>query len=115
GGLALALQCTLNPGDEVILFDPYFVMYPHFITLAGGKSVFIDTYPDFRIDLVKVRNAITPKTKAIIVNTPGNPTGVVHDRETLRDLALLARERRVLLMSDEVYRAFCYDAPFSSP
>ena len=115
GGLVLALGCSLNPGDEVIVFDPYFVMYPHFITMAGGKSVLIDTYPDFRINLHKVRAALTHKTKAIIVNSPANPTGVVHDRETLRDLAHLAREHKVLLLSDEVYRAFCYDAPFDSP
>jgi aspartate aminotransferase/aminotransferase len=113
--LVLALQCTLNPGDEVVLFDPYFVMYPHFITMAGGKSVVVDTYPDFRINLAKVRAAITPRTKAVIVNSPGNPTGVVHDKDTLRELALLARERKILLLSDEVYRAFCYDTPFASP
>jgi aspartate/methionine/tyrosine aminotransferase len=115
GGLVLALGCTLNPGDEVIIFDPYFVMYPHFITMAGGKSVVVDTYPDFQIDLAKVKAAITPRTKAIIANSPANPTGVVHSRETLRDLANLARERNILLMSDEVYRAFCYDEPFGSP
>jgi aspartate aminotransferase/aminotransferase len=115
GGLVLALGCTLNPGDEVIIFDPYFVMYPHFITMAGGKSVIVETYPDFQIDLVKVIAAITPRTKAIIVNSPANPTGILHPRETLRDLAVLARERNILLMSDEVYRAFCYDGAFSSP
>jgi aspartate aminotransferase/aminotransferase len=115
GGLVLALNCTINPGDEVIIFDPYFVMYPHFITLAGGVTVVVDTYPDFRIDVNKVKAAITPRTKAIIANSPANPTGVVHGRETLRDLAHLARERGVLLLSDEVYQAFCYDEPFASP
>ena len=115
GGLVLALLSVINPGDEVIFFDPYFVMYPHFIHVAGGQSVAIDTYPDFRIDISKVAAAITPRTKAIIVNSPGNPTGVVHPKETLRDLARLAQERKVLLISDEVYRAFCYDAPFASP
>src|SRR5205809_3016650 len=77
GGLVLALCCTVNPGDEVILFDPYFVMYPHLVTLAGGKSVILDTYPVFRIDVNKVRAAITPRTKVILVNSPANPTGVV--------------------------------------
>lgn len=115
GGLVLALTATLNPGDEVILFDPYFVMYPHFITMAGGKAVLIDTYPDFRIELHKVRAALTSRTKAIIVNSPGNPTGVVHDGDTLRELALLAREHKILLLSDEVYRAFSYGGPFVSP
>ncbi len=115
GGLMLALCCTVNPGDEVIVFDPYFVMYPHLVTLAGGTTVFIDTYPDFSIDVDRVRAALTPRTKAILVNSPANPTGRVHPREVLRDLAKLAAERGVLLMSDEVYRVFCYDQPFVSP
>lgn len=115
GGLVLALLCTINPGDEVLIFDPYFVMYPHFISMAGGVPVMVDTYPDFRIDLDRVAAALTPRTKAIIVNSPGNPTGVVYDRATLRDLASLARARNVLLLSDEVYRAFSYDGPFNSP
>jgi aspartate/methionine/tyrosine aminotransferase len=115
GGLLLALCCTVNPGDEVIVFDPYFVMYPHLITLAGGKTVFIDTYPDFSIDVDRVRAALTPRTKAILVNSPANPTGRLYSREVLRDLAILARERGVLLLSDEVYRVFCYDGPFVSP
>jgi aspartate aminotransferase/aminotransferase len=115
GGLMLALCCTVNPGDEVIVFDPYFVMYPHLVTLAGGTTVLVDTYPDFSIDEDRVRAALTPRTKAILVNSPANPTGRVHPREVLRDLAKLAAERGVLLMSDEVYRVFCYDQPFSSP
>jgi aspartate aminotransferase/aminotransferase len=115
GGLVLALLCTIDPGDEVIIFDPYFVMYPHFITMAGGTPVVVDTYPDFRIDLDRVRMALTPRTKAIIVNSPANPTGAVYSQETLRGLALLAKERQVLLLSDEVYHAFCYDGPFASP
>lgn len=115
GGLMLALMGALNPGDEVIVFDPYFVGYPHFITLAGGQTVLIDTYPDFGIDVNKVRDALTPRTKIILVNSPGNPTGKVLDRETLRDLALLARERKLMLLSDELYRSFCYDQPFASP
>jgi aspartate/methionine/tyrosine aminotransferase len=115
GGLTLALCCTVNPGDEVIVFDPYFVMYPHLVTLAGGTAVFIDTYPDFAIDVDRVRAALTPRTKAILVNSPANPTGRVHPRDVLRDLAALAAQRGVLLMSDEVYRVFCYDQPFVSP
>jgi aspartate aminotransferase/aminotransferase len=115
GGLVLALCCTVNPGDEVIVFDPYFVMYPSLVGLAGGTTVLVDTYPDFRIDPNKVRVALTPRTKAILVNSPANPTGVLHPRECLRDLARLAQEHGVLLLSDEVYRVFCYDAPFASP
>src|SRR5947209_974312 len=84
GGLVLALACTLNPGDEVIFFDPYFVMYPNAIALFGGVPVTIDTYPDFRIDVDRVRAALTPRTKVLIVNNPANPTGAVHPPETLR-------------------------------
>lgn len=115
GGLLLAISATVNPGDEVIIFDPYFVMYNHLVTLAGGVSVLVDTYPDFRIDPEKVEAAITPRTKCIIVNSPGNPTGVVAGDEELRTLAEICRRRGVLLISDEVYRAFCFDSPFVSP
>jgi aspartate/methionine/tyrosine aminotransferase len=115
GGLVLALCCTVNPGDEVIVFDPYFVMYPHLVTLAGGRTVYVDTAPDFTLDLDRVRAALTPRTKVILANSPANPTGRVLPREQLRELANLARERGVLLVSDEVYSAFCYDGPFHSP
>ncbi len=115
GGLVLALLCTVNPGDEVIVFDPYFVMYPHLIHLAGGTPKYVSTYPDFQIDVGRVRAAVTPRTKAILVNSPANPTGAVATREHLRDLAALAREKNVLLISDEIYRTFCYDEAFASP
>ncbi len=115
GGLSLALLCTINPSDEVVIFDPYFVMYPNFVHLAGGTPVLVDTYPDFQIHVDRVRAALTPMTRAIIVNSPANPTGAVYGRDVLRDLALLARERDILLISDEVYRIFCFDEPFCSP
>jgi aspartate aminotransferase/aminotransferase len=115
GALLLALCSVVNPGDEVVIFDPYFVLYRHQTTLAGGMSVLIDTYPDFRIKPEAVAAAITPRTKCVIINTPGNPTGIVATAEEMRALALLCKERNVLLISDEVYRSFCYDAPFASP
>jgi aspartate aminotransferase/aminotransferase len=114
GAIMLALCATVNPGDEVILFDPYFVAYPHLVTLAGGTSVVIDTYPTFRIDVDRVRAAITPRTKAILFSSPSNPTGVTTDADTLRDLANLARERGVLLIADEIYRSFWYEGRFRS-
>ena len=85
--MLLCLCCSVNPGDEVILFDPYFVMYRHLVTLAGGTSVIIDTYPDFRIDAKRVAAAMTSKTKAVLVNTPANPTGVVASAGELKALA----------------------------
>src|SRR6476661_5862353 len=77
GGLSLIMWSLINPGDEVVMFDPYFVMYPALTKLVGGVPVIIDTHPDFRIDLNKVAAAITPKTKLILLNSPANPTGVV--------------------------------------
>ncbi len=115
GGLVLALSCTVNPGDEVIVFDPYFVMYPHLVTLAAGVTVTVDTYPDFGLDVDRVRAMLTPRTKAILLNSPANPTGRVYPRERVRDLAKLAHDRNILLISDEIYRVFCYDGPFTSP
>lgn len=115
GALVLALCCVVDPGDEVIIFDPYFVMYPHLVSLAGGKSVFIDTYPDFEIDIVKVEKAITKKTKVILFNNPANPTGKTYSLNTVKELAALASKHGVLLISDEIYSAFHYDGLLQTP
>ncbi|GIX05336.1 MAG: aminotransferase [Planctomycetaceae bacterium] len=115
GGLMLALAVLVDPGDEVICFDPWFVMYKHLVTLAGGKVVLIDTYPDFRLDLDKVRQALTPRTKAVIVNSPCNPTGYVATADELRELAAWCQQHDIALISDEIYRVFCYDHVFESP
>jgi len=115
GGLLLGLCSVIDPGDEVIIFDPYFVMYQNQVTLAGGTSVLVDTAPDFRLRADRVAAAITHRTKCVIVNSPANPTGVVATAEEMRELAELCRRRDILLISDEVYRAFCYDRPFASP
>jgi aspartate aminotransferase/aminotransferase len=108
GGLLLALLATINPGDEVITADPYFVAYPNVVAVAGGKLVTVDTYPDFRLDLNRLAAAITPRTKAVMLSTPSNPTGAVIDASTQKELAELCRARNVLLVSDEIYRAFQY-------
>jgi aspartate/methionine/tyrosine aminotransferase len=77
--------------------------------------VLIDTYPDFRIDVNCVADAITPRTKLILFNSPANPTGVTASEAEIRGLAELAKERNVALVSDEIYRLFQYDEPFISP
>jgi aspartate/methionine/tyrosine aminotransferase len=115
GGLVLALLALVNPGDEVIVFDPYFVMYKSLVGLAGGTCIVVDTYPDFRIDLGKVADAITRRTKVILFNSPGNPTGVTASDAEIRGLAQLAAERNIALVSDEIYSHFSYDEPFVSP
>ncbi len=116
GALMLSLMTLVDPGDEVIVYDPYFVMYKHLTTAAGGKCVLIDTYPDFRIDVDRVRDAITDRTKVILFNSPSNPTGRVASESEIRDLADLAVEKDVALISDEIYRSFVYDSDeFVSP
>ncbi|MCA9171149.1 MAG: aminotransferase class I/II-fold pyridoxal phosphate-dependent enzyme [Planctomycetales bacterium] len=115
GGLVLAIWSLVNPGDEVIVFDPYFVMYEPLVKLVGGVPVLVDTCPSFRIDLAAVRAAITPRTKMILFNSPANPTGVVATEAEVRGLAKLAEEHELVLVSDEIYSSFCYDEPFVSP
>lgn len=115
GGLVLAMLALVNPGDEVLIFDPYFVMYSSLTQLVGGVPVLIDTYPDFRIDLTKVEAAITPRTKLILLNSPANPTGVVPSDEEVRGLAELAAKHNIVLISDELYRLYSYDHPLTSP
>jgi aspartate/methionine/tyrosine aminotransferase len=115
GGLNLAILSLVNPDDEVIIFDPYFVMYEPLVQLVGGRPVLIDTYPHFRIDLNRVRDAITPRTKMILFNSPANPTGVANEAAEVEGLASLAAEKGIVLVSDEIYSLFCYDQPFLSP
>lgn len=115
GGLALSMLAMVNPGDEVIFLDPYFVMYPALVRMCGGVPVPINSYPDFRLDVEKIEAAITPKTKMILVNSPGNPTGVNATEDELRAVANLAAERNIALVSDEIYRHFFYDGDFVSP
>jgi aspartate aminotransferase/aminotransferase len=109
GGLLLSLMVTLNPGDEVIIPDPYFVLYEYQIMLLGGKPVFIDTYPDFKIKEDVLRKAITDKTKIILINSPNNPTGGVCSKEELDTVARVAREKNLLVFSDDIYDRFVYD------
>jgi aspartate aminotransferase/aminotransferase len=115
GGLTLALLALINPGDEVIVFDPYFVMYDALVTLVGGVVRAIPTYPTFQPDVERVADAINERTKLIIVNSPGNPTGVCYAERTMAQIAQLARERGVCLISDEIYHDFSYDQPHVRP
>ncbi len=109
GALVLAFLALLDAGDEVIIPDPYFVMYPHLATMVGAKAVKCDTYPDFRMTAERIEPLITKKTKAVLFNSPGNPSGVVATAEECRKVAELCRERGVLLISDEIYDAFTFD------
>src|SRR5919206_794756 len=110
GGLLLAILATIDPGDEAIFLDPYFVMYKHLLTMAGGKAAIVDSYPDFRFHAERVRRAITPRTKLLILNSPSNPTGVVMSEEEVRAAVAIAKKHDLLIVSDEIYEPFLYDA-----
>ncbi|HSZ54528.1 MAG TPA: aminotransferase class I/II-fold pyridoxal phosphate-dependent enzyme [Tepidisphaeraceae bacterium] len=109
GALFLAILGTVDPDDEAIFLDPYFVMYKHLLTLAGGKPIAVDSYPDFRFHPDRVERAITPRTKLLILNSPANPTGVVMSEAEVQAAVEIARKHDLLIVSDEIYEPFLYD------
>lgn len=116
GGLNVIFKVLLDQGDEVLTFAPYFGEYDAYVTNAGGKLIAIEpNIPSFLPDPQKLEEAITKKTKAIIINNPNNPTGVVYNKEILREVAeILAEKERELgtsiyLISDEPYRELVFD------
>lgn len=114
GGLLLACMALIDPGDEVLISDPYFVMYKHLVNLMGGKPVFYDLYPDFKIKREALEKKITDRTKLIIINSPNNPTGIVHTREEIRIVAELAEENDIFIISDEIYDSYVYNNDYTS-
>ncbi|MFB8529471.1 pyridoxal phosphate-dependent aminotransferase [Enterococcus casseliflavus] len=113
-GMYLALAAIIDPGDEVIIHEPYFSPYKQQVELVGGVPVFIPTFEKdgFQIDLEVLKAAITEKTRAIIINSPNNPTGAVFSPETFEKIAAVAIDHDLLILSDEVYEAFCFDDTF---
>ncbi len=105
-----ALTTILQPGDEVIVFEPAYDSYIPNIEINGAKAVTINlVYPDYHIDWVAVQNAITSKTKAIIVNSPHNPTGSVISEEDIRQLRKIVDGTNIFIISDEVYEHLIFD------
>jgi methionine aminotransferase len=103
-GLYASLTAFVEPGDEVILFEPCYDSYVPVIRLSGGVPVFVSLrYPDYRVDWDEVKRAISPKTKVILVNTPHNPTGRMWTADDMRQLATLVDGTDILLIGDEVY------------
>lgn len=113
-GMYLALAAIIDPGDEVIIHEPYFSPYKQQVELVGGVPVFIPTFEKdgFQIDVEVLKAAITEKTRAIIINSPNNPTGAVFSPETFEKIAAVAIDHDLLILSDEVYEAFCFDDTF---
>ena len=113
-GMSQALLALLNPGDEVLVFGPYFADYNNQIYLAGSKMVEVVTKEEnhYAPEEAAIRAAITPRTRAMIVNTPCNPTGAAYSMETLTMLAKLATEYDLLILADEIYTRYLYDGAF---
>lgn len=116
GGLNVILKTLLNPGDEVLTFAPYFTEYGNYVANYDGTLVVVSPNTmDFQPNLREFAEKITPKTKAVIVNNPNNPTGVVYSAETCREMSRILREKQhefgtdIYLISDEPYRELAYD------
>ncbi|MGC8608418.1 MAG: pyridoxal phosphate-dependent aminotransferase [Thermoplasmata archaeon] len=111
----LGAMSLLNPGDEVIIPEPYYVSYPDIVRLAGGKPVFVKTNDDYSFDFDEMRKVISPKTKAFIFSNPTNPTGRVYSEKELRSLSDMIIENNMYLFSDEIYEDLIYDGSLFSP
>jgi len=116
GGLNVVLKTLINPGDEVIVISPFFVEYGNYVSNFDGELVIIPASRfDFQPDAQTLRKAISPKTKAIILNSPNNPTGVVYTEETIKQISAVLEEKSqengspIYIISDEPYRELAYD------
>lgn len=108
--LANVFAAALNPGDEVIIPVPYWVSYPELVKLQGGVPIFVETEENngFKYTIEKLEKAITKNTKMILINSPNNPTGTVYSKKELEDIANFAKEKDILILSDEIYEKLIY-------
>ena len=113
--LSIALSAILNPGDEVIIPTPAFGLYEALVRLRGAVPVFLPTeHSRFQIVPEELAAAITPRTKAIVLTSPNNPTGCVYTRETLEGIHRILRDKPIFVLCDDVYRALCYTEDYHS-
>ena len=116
GGLFLSFASILDPGDEIVIPEPYFVLYEQLLNFLDIKIKFLETYnDDFQINPEKLEKLITKKTKAILLNSPNNPTGAVYDKSSLEKVIKIARKNNLFIISDEIYEKFDYQKKFFSP
>jgi len=109
-GLDLTMRAILNPGDEVIIPEPCYVSYPACVTLAGGTPIMVCTYEenDFEVSARDIEALVTPRTRAILIGYPSNPTGAVLSRKQLEEIAEVAQRHDLLVVSDEIYAKLVY-------
>ncbi len=121
GALNVLFKTILNKGEEVITILPYFPEYRFYIKNHGGKQVFVDSAEDFSLDIKAIEKKITGKTRAILLNSPNNPSGVMYSKQNLEELSIILSEkerkleRDIYLISDEPYREMVYSGEFTSP
>ncbi|MCK5941544.1 MAG: pyridoxal phosphate-dependent aminotransferase [Planctomycetes bacterium] len=120
GGLMLAFLSLLDPGDEILLPDPYFVMYKHLATICGATVKFYDTYPKadgerFGLDVAELESLVGERTKIVFVNSPSNPTGGMLTRAEIEGVCRVAERVGAWVVSDEIYDLFCYGDDYASP
>lgn len=110
----LVLEAILDDGDEVIIPSPYFTPYPQQVELTRGKPVFLETCEEdnFQLDIDRLEKIITNRTKAIIINTPNNPTGACLTRDNLENIATIAKKYDLIIIADDIYTIFNYEEPF---
>ena len=113
-GMWLVLEALLNEGDEVIIPEPYFTPYPSQVKMCGGKAVFLPTYEEneFQIDIEDLKKVVGPNTKALIVNTPNNPTGACLSLDKMLEIGRLAKKEDFLIIADDIYTSFSYEEDF---
>ncbi len=114
GCLNLALTTLVNPGDDILIPDPYFVIYDQMVAMLGGRRIYIDTYPNFSLTGNHISDYVTAASKLLFVNSPSNPSGVVYSPSELKSIAEEASRNNLIVLSDEIYRDFSYDAPAES-
>ena len=107
----LAIMAVCGPGDEVLIPAPYWVSYPEMVKLAGAtpKSIFAGMDAGFRVSLDQIKEAVTDKTKMVVLNSPSNPTGAIYPEAEIRDIAEFCASKQIFLMSDEIYEYLLYD------
>lgn len=117
GACNVILKSILDPGDEVLLLAPYFAEYPFYVGNHGGRVVIVETTDDFLPDVERIAGAITPRTRAILLNTPNNPTGRIYPERTLADLEAMLSQipNPPLVISDEPYKHLTYDGQKPRP
>lgn len=107
--IMLCYAALLNPGDEVLVADPYFPPYVSLAAVVGAVAVKVDTYPDFQLTAERIKPHITSKTKVLVINSPNNPTGAVYGEDELRRIAAVAAKHGITVISDEIYEPYTYE------